>query len=111
MLRLPVFAAVLFTILAGCSSVQFGRDFDPKQFEARVERGVSTRETVRAWLGQPVSTGAGISEQGERYEEWTYYHGRGSLPNLSDANLRILQVRFNAEGRVMSYSWTGERSR
>jgi len=111
MLRLPVFAALLFTTLAGCSSVQFGRDFDPKQFEAKVERGVSTREAVRAWLGQPVSTGAGISEQGERYEEWTYYHGRGSLPNLSDANLRILQVRFNAEGRVMSYSWTGERSR
>jgi hypothetical protein len=111
MRRLILAVVGLPLVVAGCSSVQFGRDFDPKQFEGKVERGVSTREAVRAWLGQPVATGAGISEQGERYEEWTYYHGRGSLPNLSDANLKILQVRFNAEGRVLSYSWTGERGR
>jgi outer membrane protein assembly factor BamE (lipoprotein component of BamABCDE complex) len=102
---LPVSA---FVLLAACSTVQFGREFDPAQFEARVERGVTTREAVRAWLGEPSARGTAMNEQGERFEEWSYYHGRGTLPNLKDAQLKVLQVRFDTQGRVMSYSWTGD---
>lgn len=100
--------AVLF---AGCAAVQFGRDFDPRNFESKVERGVSTRDAVRGWLGEPNGTGAGMNDRGERFEEWTYYYGNGTLPNLADANLKVLQIRFDAQGRVISYSWTGERKK
>ena len=103
---------VLFALLgvSACTTVQFGRDFDPRQFEARVERGVSTRDQVRQWMGAPVSRGAGQNDQGERFEEWSYYYGHGSITNMQDANLKILQIRFDPQGRVTSYSWTGERS-
>jgi outer membrane protein assembly factor BamE (lipoprotein component of BamABCDE complex) len=102
----------LFALLgvSACTTVQFGRDFDPKQFEARVERGITTRDQVRQWMGAPVSRGAGQNDQGQRYEEWSYYYGHGSIANMQDANLKILQVRFDLQGRVTSYSWTGERS-
>ena len=105
-------AALSFAaLLAGCASVQFGRDFDPRQFEAKVERGVSTREAVRGWLGEPNGMGAGVNDRGERFEEWTYYQGSGTLPNLADANLKVLQIRFDAQGHVLSWSWTGERKK
>jgi outer membrane protein assembly factor BamE (lipoprotein component of BamABCDE complex) len=107
--RLIAVAALLS--VAACSTVQFGRDFDPRQFETRVERGVSTRDAVRGWLGEPASRGIAMNDQGERLEEWTYYYGRGSLPNMQDARLKILQVRFDAAGRVSSYAWTGESGR
>ena len=103
---------VLFALLgvSACTTGQFGRDFDPKQFETRVERGITTRDQVRQWMGAPVSRGAGQDDQGQRYEEWSYYYGHGSIANMQDANLKILQVRFDLQGRVTSYSWTGERS-
>ena len=104
-----VVAAVL--LLAACSTVQFGRDFDIGKFEQRVQRGVSTQAAVRDWLGEPSGRGAVVNEQGVRYEEWSYYQGRGTLPNLKDAQLRILQIRFDAQGRVASYSWVGENAK
>ncbi|MGB7540745.1 MAG: hypothetical protein WA373_02805 [Burkholderiales bacterium] len=107
-----ILAAAAAALLASCAAVQFGRDFDPRaQFETKVERGVTTREAVRGWLGEPTSQGAGVNDRGERFEEWTYYYGKGTLPNLEDANLKVLQIRFDTQGRVVSYSWTGERKR
>jgi len=107
MVTMAVLAAALG--LAACSTVQFGRDFDPQRFDGQVQRGVTTQDQVRQWMGAPVSRGAGVNDQGERFEEWTYYYGHGSLANMQDANLKILQVRFDLQGRVISYSWTGER--
>jgi outer membrane protein assembly factor BamE (lipoprotein component of BamABCDE complex) len=96
-------------LLAACSTVQFGSDFDPRLFDSRVERGVTTREAVRSWLGVPAAQGTAVDNTGARFEEWTYYYGHGRLPNLQDARLKILQIRFDRQGRVASYSWTGER--
>jgi outer membrane protein assembly factor BamE (lipoprotein component of BamABCDE complex) len=99
---------MLWLLLGGCSTVQFGRDFDPRQFDANVERGTTRREVVRAWLGEPATTGVAVDAQGERLEEWTYYYGHGTLPSLQDTRLKILQIKFDPQGRVYSYSWTGE---
>lgn len=95
-------------LLAACGTAQIGRDFDIKSFESRVERGVTTKEQVRGWLGAPNNTGVAVNEAGERSDEWTYFSGRGSLPQMSDTSFKYLQVRFDAGGKVRSYSWSGE---
>lgn len=105
---LRVAGAVTLLFLAACTTVQFGRDFDPQQFEAQVQRGSTTREAVRAWLGAPAARGIAVNDDGKRFEEWTYYYGRGNLSHMQGARLKILQVRFDPAGRVSSYSWTGE---
>jgi outer membrane protein assembly factor BamE (lipoprotein component of BamABCDE complex) len=103
-----VVAGILWLLLAGCSTVQFGHDFDPRQFDAKVERGVTSREVVRTWLGAPAASGVAVDAHGERLEEWTYYYGHGTLPSMQDTQLKILQIKFDPQGRVYSYSWTGE---
>lgn len=100
--------AVAAALLAACGSVQIGRDFDAGVFDSRVQRGATTRDEVRAWLGAPANTGVAVDANGERDEEWTYYSGQGSLPGLADATFKMLQVRFDSNGRVRSYSWSGE---
>lgn len=96
------------SLLAACGTAQIGRDFDIGNFESRVERGATTQAQVRAWLGAPTNTGVAVSAAGERNDEWTYFFGRGSLPQMSDTLFKILQVRFDSEGKVRSYSWSGE---
>jgi outer membrane protein assembly factor BamE (lipoprotein component of BamABCDE complex) len=95
-------------LLAACGTAQIGRDFDIRSFESQVQRGATTQAQVRAWLGAPTNTGVAVNAAGERDEEWTYFFGRGSLPQMSDAKFKLLQVRFDAEGKVRSYSWSGD---
>jgi len=96
-------------LLAACSNVQVGRDFDLAAFEARVQSGVTTREEVRAWLGAPSGIGSATEVSGERFEEWTYYSGAGQLPDMSDAKLKMLQIKFDQGGVVRAYSWSEGR--
>lgn len=93
---------------AGCSSVEFGSKFDSSVFERNVQRGSTTRTQVQAWLGAPTGKGVSVDTAGERFEEWTYYHGEGQLPSLSNANFRILQIKFDSNGVVRGYSWSGK---
>jgi outer membrane protein assembly factor BamE (lipoprotein component of BamABCDE complex) len=95
-------------LLVACGTVQIGHDFDIGAFDSRVQRGETTQAQVRAWLGAPSNTGVAVDARGERNEEWTYYFGRGRLPGMADAKFKMLQVRFDTRGRVMSYSWSGE---
>jgi hypothetical protein len=104
--RVLLFAGA--SLLAACGTAQIGRDFDIKTFESQVVRGTTTRAQVRAWLGAPNNTGVAVNEAGERSDEWTYFFGRGSLPQMSDTRFKHLQIRFDAEGKVRSYSWSGE---
>ncbi len=107
--RLRVLAcAVLAASLAACASVQIGSPFDAKAFQTNVQRGVTTRAQVEAWLGAPTSKGVAVDTNGQRYDEWTYYYGEGQLPRLSGATLRILQVKFDADGIVRAYNWSGQ---
>ena len=71
----PVCLAGLL-LLGGCTTVQFGRDFDIGGFDADVRIG----ETDRT--------------------------GDGKLGNLSAARFKLLQVRFDASGKVKTYNWS-----
>ncbi|MFP4560926.1 MAG: hypothetical protein ACLFQ3_06335 [Thiohalorhabdus sp.] len=95
-------------LLGGCAAVDIGRDFELATFEERVEVGETQRTEVRRWLGEPVSTGQSVQPDGTRLEEWVYYHGRGTLPGMSDARLKTLEIQFREEGVVESYKWSGE---
>jgi hypothetical protein len=95
--------------LAACGAVHFGRDFDLRAFESKVQRGATTQAEVRGWLGAPASTGIVVESDGSRYDEWTYYYGTGRLPNFPDARLKILQIRFDRQAVVRSYSWSGDK--
>lgn len=100
--------AMFLAALSACASVTIGRDFDLRTFQSKVERGVTTQAQVRGWLGAPASTGANVDAGGERLDEWTYYYGAGRLPNMPDAKLKILQLRFDRQGVLRSYNWSGE---
>jgi len=100
-------AALLFGV-AGCSTVEIGSAFDSSIFEKNVQRGSTTRTQVQAWLGAPTGKGVSVDTAGERFEEWTYYHGEGQLPRMSGANFRILQIKFDSNGIVRAYSWSAK---
>jgi outer membrane protein assembly factor BamE (lipoprotein component of BamABCDE complex) len=94
--------------LVGCSTVQVGQNFDLSTFESKVQRGATTQAQVRGWLGAPNGIGVAVDTGGERYQEWTYYYGEGRLPNMPDARLKILQIKFDRNGVVRGYNWSGE---
>jgi hypothetical protein len=49
-----------------------------------------------------------VESTGERYEQWTYYHGKGRLPGMADARVSILQIKFDPRGVLRAYNWSGE---
>jgi hypothetical protein len=106
MRALSLLAAIV--LLSACSTVELGRDFDLSAFDKQVRQGVSTRADVTAWLGAPAGKGTAVESNGERLEQWTYYHGKGRLPGLKDAHFSMLQVKFDAGGIVRSYNWSAD---
>ncbi|HEY6094904.1 MAG TPA: hypothetical protein VIU93_08125 [Gallionellaceae bacterium] len=103
---------VLFTfaLLVGCNAIQMGRDFDVGVFAAKVERGVTTQAQVRSWLGDPTSVGVSLATDGERFDEWDYYYGEGQLADMSTAKVKILQIKFDAQGKVRGYNWSASKN-
>lgn len=99
-------ASIIIMLLAACSTVQVGQDFDVRSMEMKIERGVTTQNQVRGWLGAPTGVGVNMDSSGQRFEEWTYYYGTGTLPDLSNAKVKILQVNFDKQGIVRSYNWS-----
>jgi outer membrane protein assembly factor BamE (lipoprotein component of BamABCDE complex) len=102
---IPVLA--LAAGLSACANVEIGNRFDRRMFESKVERGVTTQAQVRGWLGAPTSTGVAVDTSGERFDEWTYYYGSGRLPNMADAEFKMLQIKFDHNGIVRGYNWSG----
>lgn len=92
--------------MPGCAAVEFGRQFDASRFDAAVQLGVTTQAQVRAWLGEPASTGIVVNEKGERATRWLYYFGKGKWPRLRQLEFRMLEVRFDERGLVQSYNWS-----
>lgn len=97
---------LLVSMLAACGTVQVGQDFDVRAFETKIERGISTRNQVRAWLGAPTGTGVSVDTGGERFDEWTYYFASGKLPDMAGTKVKILQIKFDKQGIVCGYSWS-----
>jgi hypothetical protein len=103
---LPALLLLALTSMAACSTVEVGTPFDLKRFETGVQRGVTTREMVRAWLGAPGGTGVGVDPDGARYTKWTYYYGRGAISGGEKPQIRYLEVQFDARGKVRAYDWS-----
>ena len=97
-------------LIAGCSSMKVGRDFDYEAFGSRVQPGTTDVAQVREWLGEPVGRGVEVMPDGSRLDVWTYYAGRGKIPSGSDVSFKMLQVKLTPEGKVAGYVWTGELS-
>lgn len=98
--------SIITLLLAACSTVQMGRDFDVRSAEMKIERGVTTQNQIRTWLGSPPSTGISVDTGGERFDEWTYYFASGKLPSMSNAKLKMLQIKFDQQGIVRGYNWS-----
>lgn len=95
-------------LLSACSTFQVGGNFDLASFEAKVQRGASTQAEVQSWLGAPDSKGVSVETGGETYTQWTYYYGTGNLSGMSNARLKLLQIKFDRTGVVQAYNWSGE---
>lgn len=95
-------------LVAGCATAQVGRDFAYGEFAARAKQGETTRAEVEEWLGAPAGRGLVLEADGSRNDQWTYYHGSAKLPSGSDTRFKLLQVKFNAAGKLLSYTWSGE---
>jgi hypothetical protein len=95
--RLGIWIAVaaLAALCGGCMSV--GRDFPVAPVDS-IEIGTTTMTDVRSLFGEPWRQGV---EDGER--TWTYakYH----YSAFSETRTRDLKVRFDAQGRVVSFSF------
>lgn len=98
-----------FFLLTACASVKVGRDFDVGVFAAKTEYGVTTQSMVRSWLGEPSSVGISMATDGERFDEWDYFFAEGQMPDMSAAKVKILQIKFDKQGKVRAYNWTASK--
>ncbi|MDH5546643.1 MAG: hypothetical protein OEZ43_13700 [Gammaproteobacteria bacterium] len=98
--------SLIFVLASACATIQFGTDFNPKDFEAWVKRGETTQAQVKGKMGEPTSTGAVVEMDGTYYTRWTYYYGKGKIHKLKDANLKVLEIRFNSHKQVVSFNWS-----
>ena len=97
---------LMIMLLAGCSTLKVGRDFDMRTFEDMVKVGETSKAQVLAKMGSPKSKGVSLNRNGERLVEWVYFYATGKLSGMDDAQLKILQVRFDQRDILRSYNWT-----
>lgn len=103
--------AMLATLLiAGCSTIQIGRDFDVTAFEANAVIGKTTKAQVIQILGSPASKGIKREKDGERFDEWVYFSGSGKMPAMKDTRIKILQMHFDKNDVLQSYNWSASNN-
>ena len=105
-LVIHVISLFMILLLAGCSTLQVGRDFDVQAFENMAEVGKTTKTQVRTTLGAPKSSGVALNRESERLVEWVYFFATGKISGMDDASLKILQIRFDQKGLMRSYNWS-----
>ena len=101
-----VIIAATALLLSSCSAIEVGVDFDVQAFENRVQQNVSTKTDVKSWLGNPGSTGTVMNSDGSKQEKWVYFYGTGSVSGKTPATIKMLEVQFDANGKVVSYNWS-----
>jgi len=101
-----VLISTIALLLAACGTVQVGQDFDLHTLETKIERGVTTRAQIQSWLGAPASSGVSVDTGGERFDEWIYYFASGRVSGFSNANVKIVQIKFDKQGVVRGYNWS-----
>jgi outer membrane protein assembly factor BamE (lipoprotein component of BamABCDE complex) len=104
-----IFTLFSLMTLISCGAVQVGQDFKLQTFSSQAELGKTNKAQVLKWLGKPMSTGISQKADGERLDEWDYFYGTGQLPGMKDTKLKILQIRFDKNGLLRSYNWTGSK--
>ncbi len=111
MIRPLRISAILVSVLllGACSNIQVGRDFDVGVFATKIEQGVTTQAQVKGWLGDPVAVGVSMETDGERLDQWSYYYAEGQMQDMSNAKLKLLQIKFDKQGKVRSYNWSASR--
>ncbi len=97
---------LVICLLGACSMVKMGRDFDVGLFSAKIEQGVTTQDSVRSWLGEPTSVGIHVATDGERFDAWDYYFAEGKMTDMNSAKIKILQVKFDKQGKMRGYNWS-----
>ena len=97
-------------LMAGCTTMQTGREFNYAKFSQETRPGTTDMAQVRAVLGPPMGKGLVVEADGSMYEQWTYYYGTGNLTSPEKSRFKLLQIRFNQAGTVASYNWSGELS-
>jgi hypothetical protein len=95
-------------LIVGCTTMKLGRNFDYNAFASRVEIGASTAPQVMEWLGPPIGEGVEVGVDGGRLNVWSYYFASGKVPSGTDTSFKLLQVKFNTQGKVAAYVWSGE---
>lgn len=100
-------ALTIALLLTACSTtVQVGNDFDVTATSKKIERGTTTQNQIRSWFGSPTNTGVSVETDGRSFDEWTYYFAAGRLPNMSNPNMKLLQLKFDRQGVVQGYNWS-----
>ncbi len=87
-------------LLSSCfSSGAIGRKFDTTHVND-IKDGVTTKETIRQWFGEPYATGAAEPEmkQAGCVDGWTYLYAFLS-------NSESLAVYFDADGKVCVHAY------
>ena len=105
-LRLPVTSLLMILFLTGCSTLKIGNNFDMQAFEGIVKVGETSKSQVQTKMGSPKSKGVSLNRDGERLVEWVYFYATGKLPGMDDAQLKILQIRFDKNDILRSYNWS-----
>jgi outer membrane protein assembly factor BamE (lipoprotein component of BamABCDE complex) len=95
--------------LAACGTFQLGRDFDVGVFAAQIKPGVTTEAQVHSWLGEPAGVGISVEPGGERMDQWNYYYAEGQMQDMSKTKMKILQIKFDKQGRVSTYNWSASK--
>ncbi len=104
---LRIAAILCFTLLlSACGTFQVGHDFDVGIFATKIEVGTTTQAQVKSWLGEPAGVGISVEPDGERLDQWNYYYAEGQMQDMSTAKMKLLQVKFDKQGKVRSYNWS-----
>ncbi len=107
-LRIPLILSFVL-LLGACGTVQVGHDFDVGVFAAKIEQGSTTQAQVRSWLGEPAGVGISMETDGERLDQWSYYYAEGQMQDMSSAKMKLLQIKFDKQGKVRSYNWSASK--
>ena len=110
-LLLQFISLFIVMLLTGCSPFNIGHDFDVQSFENIAKVGKTTKAQVLNKIGKPKSTGVALNKDGERLVEWIYFYATGKLTGMDDAQLKMLQIRFDQNGIMRSYNWSNSNKK